>query len=86
MKLTAILVFLLFVAAAFLLIAQAPLPIPPTKDPNHQSQPEWCQRESGRYMANCTECNSRCDQDEEEDSKCKTNCRRGACQCHPCEG
>jgi hypothetical protein len=83
-KLKTVPMLLVFVAAAFLLTAQGPLPIPPTHDPDHQSQPEWCQRESGRYLANCTECAPRCNPDEEEDSNCKTYCRRGACQCHGC--
>ena len=66
------------------MIAQEP--IPPTIDPSHPGQPEWCQNEdSRRYHANCKECEARCGPGQAEDARCKTHCRKGACKCHPCE-
>ncbi len=72
---------------AALLQQRQPLPIPPYAgdgNPQHDGQPEWCQRESNHYKANCEKCERTCDEGEEsEDSRCETNCRKGTCQCHP---
>lgn len=84
-----ILILLLFWSAAILLVAQSPGDVPPTTDPDHEGQPEWCQRENTpRYKANCEKCERHCDDDQQgggEDSQCKVYCRRSACACHaPC--
>ncbi len=76
---------------ALCLAAWQKQPVPPyipNGDEEHAGQPQWCQREdTGKYQANCTECENHCEdgQEVEDHSKCKTSCRKGQCQCHaPC--